>query len=447
MGISRILVANRGEIAVRIIRSCKVMGIETVLAASDADKDSKAAELADRVLVVGPPPASTYLNIDRLVQAARESGAQAIHPGYGFLSEKAEFARACEENGLIFIGSRSEHIEKMGNKLVARAIARDCGVPVLPGSERVSGFEEVLRVVDSIGYPIMLKAAAGGGGRGMKVIRESDRAQLQTIFQEACAEATSAFADGTMYVEKFIPNAQHIEVQLLVDSHGNVVHLGERDCSTQRRNQKLIEEAGAPNISEQLRQQLRDCAVALAKSIGYESAGTCEFIYDQDESKFYFLEMNTRIQVEHPVTEMVSGVDIVAEQLNIAAGGVLPFSQEDIRLTGHAIECRINAEDPFNDFAPSPGVITQWDLPQGPGIRVDTHCRAGYKVPFFYDSLIGKLIAYAGTREQCIRRMLAALDEFKIEGIKSTIPFQKRVLELPDFREGRVTTHILEQVK
>ncbi len=447
MGISRILVANRGEIAVRIIRSCRVLGIETVLAVSDADRDSKAAELADSTVVIGPPPASTYLNIERLVRAAKESGAQAVHPGYGFLSENPEFARSCEENGLIFVGPKSEHIEKMGNKLVARAIARDCGVPVLPGSEKVSGFEEVLGVVDSIGYPIMLKAASGGGGRGMKVIRESDRERLRTIFDEACAEAAAAFADGTMYVEKFIPNARHIEVQILGDSHGNVVHLGERDCSTQRRNQKLIEEAGAPNISEELRGRLRSCAVKLAKNIGYESAGTCEFIYDQDEDRFYFLEMNTRIQVEHPVTEMVSGVDIVIEQLNIAAGGALPFTQEDIRLRGHAIECRINAEDPFSGFAPSPGVITCWDIPQGPGIRVDTHCRAGYKVPFFYDSLIGKLIVHADTREQCIRKMLAALDEFRIEGIKSTIPFQKKVLSLPDFREGRVTTHILEQIK
>ena len=447
MGISRVLVANRGEIAVRIIRSCKVLGIETVLAVSDADRDSKAAELADSTVVIGPPPASTYLNIQRLIQAAVESGAQAVHPGYGFLSEKPEFARACEENGLIFIGPKSGHIEKMGNKLVARKLAEDCGVPVLPGSEKVSSFEEVLKVVESIGYPVMLKAAAGGGGRGMKVIRQCDRGRLRTIFEEASAEVAAAFADGTMYVEKFIPNARHVEVQLLGDRYGNVVHLGERDCSTQRRNQKLIEEAGAPSISGQLREELCACAVKLAKNIGYESAGTCEFIYDQDEEKFYFLEMNTRIQVEHPVTEMVSGVDIVIEQLNIAAGGTLPFVQEDISLRGHAIECRINAEDPFNNFAPSPGVITRWDIPQGPGIRVDTHCRAGYKVPFFYDSLIGKLIAYADTREQCIRKMLAALDEFKIEGIKSTIPFQKKVLELPDFREGRVSTHILEQIR
>ncbi len=447
MGISRVLVANRGEIAVRIIRSCKVLGIETVLAVSDADRDSKAAELADSTVVIGPPPASTYLNIQRLIKAAVESGAQAVHPGYGFLSEKPEFARACEENGLIFIGPKSGHIEKMGNKLVARKLAEYCGIPVLPGSEKVSSFEEVLKVVESIGYPVMLKAAAGGGGRGMKVIRQCDRGRLRTIFEEASAEAAAAFADGTMYVEKFIPNARHVEVQLLGDKYGNVVHLGERDCSTQRRNQKLIEEAGAPNISGTLREELCACAVKLAKNIGYESAGTCEFIYDQDEEKFYFLEMNTRIQVEHPVTEMVSGVDIVIEQLNIAEGGTLPFAQEDISLRGHAIECRINAEDPFNSFAPSPGVITCWDIPQGPGIRVDTHCREGYKVPFFYDSLIGKLIAYADTRERCIRKMLAALDEFKIEGIKNTIPFQKKVLELPDFREGRVSTHILEQIR
>lgn len=447
MAISRVLIANRGEIAVRIIRCCKMLGIETVLAASEADRDSKAANMADKVVVIGPPPASTYLNMDAIIKAAKESGAQAIHPGYGFMSENPGFSKACADKGLIFIGPKSEHIEKMGNKLVARAIAKAAGVPVLPGSEKVSTYEEVLEVVKDIGYPIMLKAAAGGGGRGMKVIREQDKDSLKRVFEEASAESTAAFGDGTMYVEKFISNARHIEVQVLSDKYGNVVHLGERDCSTQRRNQKLIEEAGAPNVSDELRETIRTCAVKLTKNIGYESAGTIEFIFDQDEEKFYFLEMNTRVQVEHPVTEMVTGVDIVKEQINIAAGGKLPFTQDDIHLTGHAIECRINAEDPFQNFRPCPGIISRWDMPQGPGIRVDTHCSAGYKVPFFYDSLIAKVIAHGDSREQCIRRMLVALDEFQIEGIKTTIPFQKKVLQLPDFYAGRVTTHILEQVK
>ena len=446
MSIKCVLIANRGEIALRIIRSCKALGIKTVLAASDADKDSKAAMVADKVVVIGPPPVSTYLNIEKIISAAKESGADAVHPGYGFMAEKPEFSEACAKAGLVFIGPKAEHIEKMGNKLVARALAKECGVPTLPGSEKVASYEEVLAVVQRIGFPVMLKAAAGGGGRGMKVVTEENKDSLQRVFQEASMEALSAFGDGTMYVEKFISNARHIEVQVLGDKYGNVVHLGERDCSTQRRNQKLIEEAGAPNITDELREEIRACAVKLTKNINYESAGTIEFIYDEDQKKFYFLEMNTRIQVENPVTEMVTGVDIVKEQLNIAAGGALPFAQEDITFRGHAIECRVNAEDPFQNFRPSPGVLSVWDMPQGPGIRVDSHCFTGYKVPFFYDSLIGKLIAYGESREQAIARMLAALDEFRIEGIKTTIPFIKMVLELPDFKEGRVTTHILQQI-
>ncbi len=447
MSISCVLIANRGEIAVRIIRSCKVLGIKTVLACSDADKDSKAARLADKAVVIGPPMVSTYLNIEKIVQTAIENGAEAIHPGYGFLSEKPEFSEACARAGLIFIGPKAEHIEQMGNKLYARRLARECGVPILSGSEKVSSYEEVLKVVENIGYPIMIKAAAGGGGRGMKVVTADKKDSLKTVFEEASAEATSAFGDGTLYVEKFISNARHIEVQVLGDKYGNVVHLGERDCSTQRRNQKLIEEAGAPDISEELRASIHESAIRLTKNISYESAGTIEFIYDQDEKKYYFLEMNTRIQVEHPVTEMVTGVDIVKEQINIAAGGALPFKQEDICFTGHAFECRINAEDAFNNFRPSPGLITEWDIPQGPGIRVDTHCHQGYKVPFFYDSLLGKLISYGADREEARRRMLCALDEFKVSGIHTTVPYLKKVLELPDFASGKVTTHILEQIK
>ena len=325
MGISRVFVINRGEIAVRIIRTCRVMGIETVLATSEADKDSLGARLANKTVVIGPPNASTYLNIPVLMKTALEIGAQAVHPGYGFLSEKPELARACEENGLIFVGPKSDHILKMGNKLVARSLARECDVPILPGSEKVNSFEEILSVVKQIGFPIMIKAAAGGGGRGMKIVTESEKEKIKNYFEEASAESRSAFGDGSLYVEKYIANARHIEVQILGDKYGNVIHLGERDCSTQRRHQKLIEEAGAPLISEELRKAFHSAAVKLAKNISYENAGTVEFIFDQDEGKFYFLEMNTRIQVEHPVTEMITGVDIVQEQINVASGEKLPF--------------------------------------------------------------------------------------------------------------------------
>ena len=445
MNISRVLIANRGEIAVRLIRTCRVLGIETVLAASEADRDSKGAKLADRTVVIGPPPGSTYLNIPALIKTALETGAQAIHPGYGFLSEKPEFAQACADSGIIFIGPKAEHIHKMGNKLVARTLASECGVPVLPGSEKVRSIEDALRAIELIGYPVMLKAAAGGGGRGMKIVFEEDREKLKQVFEEASAEAATAFGNGTLYVEKYIANARHIEVQVLGDKHGGAIHLGERDCSTQRRHQKLIEEAGAPNISDKLRGELHDAALKLVKNISYENAGTVEFVFDQDEQKFYFLEMNTRLQVEHPVTEMVTGIDIVREQINIAAGVKLPFSQRDIRFTGHAMECRINAEDPEDNFRPSPGVITRWEIPQGPGVRVDTHCHQGYMVPIFYDSLIAKIIVHGDGREHARRRMLAALDEFSVEGIATTAPFLAKVLKTHEFAEGRVNTRILEK--
>jgi acetyl-CoA carboxylase biotin carboxylase subunit len=446
MSISRILIANRGEIAVRIIRTCRVLGIETVLAASEADKDSTGARLASRTVVIGPPNVATYLNVHVLIKAAKATGAEAIHPGYGFLSEKPELSQACEDNGIVFIGPRAGHIHKMGNKLAARALAKECGVPTLPGSDKVGSYEDVNAVVGRIGYPIIIKAAAGGGGRGMKIVAEDDAGALKRIFEEASAEASAAFGDGTLYVEKYIANARHIEVQVLGDRHGGAIHLGERDCSTQRRHQKLIEEAGAPNIADGLRAGIHDAAVKLVKNISYENAGTVEFVFDQDAQKFYFLEMNTRLQVEHPVTEMVTGVDIVREQINIANGGRLPFTQSDIRFAGHAIECRINAEDPFENFRPAPGTITRLEIPQGPGIRIDTHCHHGYKVPIFYDSLIAKVIAYGDDREHARRRMLCALDEFCVEGISTTIPFLKKVLETPEFSSGRVTTRILEKV-
>ena len=446
MSISRILVANRGEIAVRIIRTCRILGIETVLLASEADKESTGARLADKTVVIGPPPVSTYLNIPNIIKAAQDERVQALHPGYGFLSEKPELSQACEDSGIIFIGPKAEHIQKMGNKLVARALAAECGVPILPGSEKVSSFTDVLGVVEQIGYPVILKAAAGGGGRGMKIVLESDRDRLKQIFDEAYAEASVAFGDGTLYVEKYIANARHIEVQVLGDKYGGAIHLGERDCSTQRRHQKLIEEAGAPNLSGELRGDIHEAAVRLVRNISYENAGTVEFVFDQDAQKFYFLEMNTRLQVEHPVTEMITGIDIVKEQINIAGGGKLSFEQSDVRFSGHSIECRINAEDPVLDFKPTPGMISRWELPLGPGVRIDTHCHQGYRVPIFYDSLIAKVIVHGDDREHARRRMLAALGELTVEGIATTAPFLAKVLKSPDFAEGRVNTTILNRV-
>lgn len=445
MSISKIFIINRGEIAVRIIRTCKVMGIETILAVSEADKDSLGAKLADRTVVIGPAnAANSYLNIPIIITTALAVGADAIHPGYGFLSEVPELAEACAENNLVYVGPKPDHILKMGNKLVARTIAKESDVPVLPGSEKVSSFEEVIKMIEKIGLPVMLKASAGGGGRGMKIV--TDKEQVKTVFESASAEAKAAFGDGTMYVEKYIANARHVEVQVLGDQYGNVIHLGERDCSTQRRHQKLVEEAMAPAISEELRRDIRNAAVKLAENISYESAGTVEFIVDQDEKKFYFLEMNTRIQVEHPVTETITGIDLIQEQIHVKNGEKLRFTQSDIRFIGHSIECRINAEAPEEGFRPTPGLITKWQIPQGPGIRVDTHCYQGYTVPVFYDSMIAKVIVHGESREHAIRRMLTALDEFSVEGISTTIPFLKQVLQDEDFSNGHVNTRLLEKI-
>jgi len=447
MSISKILIANRGEIAVRIIRTCRVMGIETVLAVSEADKESMGARLADQTMLIGPPVVTaSYLNIPNIIKAAKASGADAVHPGYGFMAEKPEFAKACLDNGLIFIGPKEEHIHLMGNKLVARKLAKDCGVPVLSGSEKVDTYEEVLKIIEDIGFPVILKAAAGGGGRGMKIIAEKDADKLPGAFQEAKAEAAAAFGDGTLYVEKYITRARHIEVQILGDRFGHAVHLGERDCSTQRRHQKLIEEAGAPLISDQLRSGLHESAVRLVKNISYENAGTVEFVFDQDAGKYYFLEMNTRIQVEHPVTEMITGIDLIREQINIADGGKLPYAQEDIHFSGHSVECRINAEKPEEGFRPTPGVITRWEAPGGPGVRLDTHCYPGYQTPIFYDSMIAKLIVHGRDRDHAIRLMLGALDEFAVEGISTTAPYLSKVLMSDAFREGRVHTRLLETI-
>ena len=438
MKISRVLIANRGEIAVRIIRTCRVLGIETVLVASEADKDSLGARLADKTVVIGPPNVSTYLNIPVLIKTALDNGAQAIHPGYGFLAEKPELAQACADNGLVFIGPKADHIHQMGNKLVARSLAKECGVPIMSGSEKLNSYEEVMNVVNQIGFPIMIKAAAGGGGRGMKIVTEKEKDQVKKVFEEATAEAKAAFGDGSLYVEKYIANARHIEVQVLGDSHGHVVHLGERDCSTQRRHQKLIEEAGAPLIPDRLRQEIHSAAVKLAKNISYESAGTVEFILDQDEGKFYFLEMNTRIQVEHPVTEMITGVDLIKEQINVANGNPIPFTQANITFRGHAFECRINAEKPEEGFRPTPGVITKWEIPQAPGCG-STATAITVTDPDLYDSLIGKIIVHGDDRDHAIRRMLAALDEFLWKGSALLYRICKGT-QNPDFAAGRVNT-------
>jgi len=445
MTISRIYIINRGEIALRIIRTCKVLGIQTVLAVSEEDKASLPAKLADETIVIGPASAAkSYLNIPIIITTALAAKVDAIHPGYGFLSEVSELAKACEENGITFIGPSAEHIEKMGNKLIARSIAEQCGVPILKGSSKVHSVQEAREIVEEIGLPVMLKAAAGGGGRGMKIIHSLEN--LESTFESATAEAKAAFGDGSMYIERYISNARHIEVQILGDQFGNVVHLGERDCSTQRRHQKLIEEATAPNITEELRESIRQSAVKLAEFIGYESAGTVEFIVDQDAQTYYFLEMNTRIQVEHPVTEMVTGIDLIEQQINVANNEPLAFTQDQIAFRGHSIECRINAESAKDNFKPTPGLIQRWDIPQGPGIRVDSHVFQGYKIPIYYDSMIAKLIVHGTNREHAIRRMLVALDEFQVEGISTTIPFIKEILNSNDFKSGQVHTKLIETV-
>ncbi len=445
MPVTRVLVANRGEIAVRIIRACQGLGIDTVLAASQADLDSLGARLADRTVCIGPPSASqSYLDTRLLVNAALATGCDALHPGYGFLAESAELSQLCADHGVTFVGPKPEQIAQMGNKIRARVLAAELGLPTLSGSTKVETPEEALAIARRVGLPMMIKAAAGGGGRGMKIVQ--DEVDMAPMFTAAANEARAAFGDGTLYLERYIANARHIEVQVLGDRHGNVIHLGERDCSLQRRHQKLVEEAPAPNITESLRQRIREAGVALARGFGYENAGTVEFIVDQDAQAFYFLEMNTRIQVEHPVTEMVTGIDLVQEQLRVARGEVLRFSQDAIQLRGHAIECRINAEQVDLGFLPSPGLITQWEPPTGTNIRLDSHCHAGYKVPIFYDSMIGKLIVYGTDRDEARARMSRALELFKVSGVATTIRLQHFLVNQPRFASGDVNTRLVEEV-
>ncbi len=443
--VRRVLVANRGEIAVRIVRACHGLGIDAVVAVSEADRDGLAVRMAGRHVVVGPAPAAqSYLRIDRMVAAAIETGCDAVHPGYGFLSERAEFAQACADAGLVFIGPSPHAIACMGDKITAARMAAAAGVPRVPGTDAVPDAQTALAAAEHIGYPVLVKATAGGGGRGMRLARSPD--ELPAAFASASAEALAAFGNGTVYLEKLIEQARHIEIQILGDMHGNLVHLGERECSTQRRHQKLIEEAPSPALDAATRARMGACAIALARRVGYHSAGTVEFVVDARDGRFYFLEMNTRIQVEHPVTEMVTGIDLVAEQMRIASGAPLQFSQGDIQLRGHAIECRINAEDPERNFLPRPGVVTAWSVPIGEGIRCDSHCSAGDTITPNYDSLLAKLIVHAPTRAEAITRMRQALSELRVEGPATTAPFHHDVLGHPDFNDGQVTTRWVEQI-
>jgi acetyl-CoA carboxylase, biotin carboxylase subunit len=445
LSINRVLIANRGEIALRIIRACQQLGIETVLATSQADRDSLPARTADRSVCIGPAlSANSYLDVGAIITAAKGTGADAVHPGYGFLSESPELAQACVDEGLVFIGPKPGHIRAMGNKIEARKRATAFGLPLLPGSEKVYSFQEAAQVAQRVGFPVILKAAAGGGGRGMKIVTQSG--QLQQSFNAASNEARAAFGDESLYVERYIAHARHVEVQVLGDSFGNVIHIGERDCSLQRRHQKLVEESPAPAISETLREEIRQAGVCLARAMGYENAGTVEFIYDEDEKKFYFLEMNTRIQVEHPVSEMVTGIDLVQEQIRIARGEALRWTQQDVVFRGHAVECRINAEIPNEGFRPSPGRIDTWAPPEGPNIRVDSHCHAGYAVPPYYDSMIGKLIVYGSDRAEALARMGQALARFRVTGIGTTIDFMRHVMQHPDFVAGRVSTGLVARM-
>jgi acetyl-CoA carboxylase, biotin carboxylase subunit len=443
--VKRVLVANRGEIAVRVIRACQVLGLETVAVYSEADRTSLHVRLADRALCIGPPrPMESYLNINALIAAACGSGCDAIHPGYGFLAENAGLPEMCERVGLIFVGPPAPVIRLMGDKLAARRFVAKLGVPVMTGTdEPVSCAAEARAIVEAVGYPLLLTAAAGGGGRGMRVVRAPD--DLREAYDNAQAEAHAAFGDARLYVEQYLERARHVEVQILADGHGGCLHLGERDCSSQRRHQKLIEEAPCPALPEALRAEMTEAAIAIAREAGYRSAGTVEFLVDVEHGRYYFLEMNTRIQVEHPVTEMVTGVDLVAAQLRIAARERLSLTQGDVRPRGHAIECRINAEAPEAGFRPSPGPITTWRPPRGDGLRVDTHCYEGYVVPPFYDSLLAKVIAAAPDRDTARERLLRALDAFVVQGVATTISFHRRVLDAPRFADGDIHTGWIEE--
>ena len=439
----RVFVANRGEIAVRIVRACQSLGIETVVAVSEPDRASLAARLATRAVCIGPAKSSeSYLNKNVLLHAALKTECDALHPGYGFLSERADFAQACEDAGICFIGPTPDAIENMGDKSNARAIAAAAGVPIVPGCDLLEDAEHAAAIGEQTGFPVLLKARAGGGGRGMRVVESPS--ELKDAFHSASAEAMAAFGNGAIYLERFIRRGRHVEVQVLGDGNGKVIHLFERDCSTQRRHQKLIEEAPSPRLAAETREAMYAAAVQLAVAVKYRGAGTVEFIVDDDTEAFYFLEMNTRIQVEHPVTEMLTGIDLVEQQIRIAATGELAIDQSDVNAEGHVIECRINAEDPDNGFMPSPGRITEWSPPTGLGIRLDTHCEQGSMVLPFYDSLIAKLIVKGANRTDAISRMVDSLSEFELGGIRTTRAFHMQTLSHPDFAGGAVTTRWVE---
>jgi len=445
----RILVANRGEIALRIIRACREMGIGTVAVFSEADRGAAYLELADEAVCIGPAKSSdSYLKIDRIISACEIGNVEAVHPGYGFLAENAHFADVCRSCGYEFIGPTSEAMSLLGDKNNAREIAQNAGVPRVPGSDGLiggvdqQGDADALKFAQQVGFPVLIKASAGGGGRGMRVAKDAE--QLKTAIQQAIQEAQAAFGNGAVYLEKFIEGPRHVEVQMIADKHGNAVHLWERDCSMQRRHQKLIEEAPGPNLKQSTREAICESAVKLVKSANYYNAGTVEFLVDKDEN-FYFIEMNARIQVEHPATELITGIDLIKTQIRVAAGEPLPFQQSDIKANGWAIECRINAEDPDYNFRPSPGKIEKLVIPGGFGVRFDSHVHAGYVVSPNYDSMVGKLLVHQATRQEAIDCMRRCLNEFRIEGIKTSVPLQLKIMEHPDFQAGRIDTGFIER--
>jgi acetyl-CoA carboxylase biotin carboxylase subunit len=440
--INKLLIANRGEIALRIHRACHEMGIKTVAVHSTADADAMHVRLADETVCIGPPPATdSYLNIPNIISAAEIVHADAIHPGYGFLSENAQFAEIVESHGIIWVGPKPEHIRTMGDKIEAKRTAAKLGLPLVPGSAgAITSIAQARKLADGIGYPVLIKAASGGGGRGMKVVPDED--QLESLMSQAANEARSAFGDDTVYMEKYLSDPRHIEFQVFGDGEGNAIHLGERDCSLQRRHQKVLEEAPSPALSAKERERMGEVVRKAMAEMGYRGAGTIEFLYENGE--FYFIEMNTRLQVEHPVTEMISGIDLVREQIRVASGEGLSCRQDEVRLHGHAIECRINAEDP-ETFAPSPGLVKNYVAPGGMHVRVDSGLYTGYRVPPYYDSMIGKLIVYGSNRDSCIRRLKRALEEFVVEGMKTTIPLHQKLVRDPEFLAGDYTIKWLEK--